>query len=176
MVASPSPSPSPSTTPSAPAPLTGIKVSLTFSGVGPTTFAATKSAQLAASLASLMGIPASWVSVAVAAPATRRLQAAGDATAITVTIPSSDPTAAAAKLQSAVSSGAVASMLSQLGLTLASNSVSVSSYGTAAPTPDSPSPSPATSPPASTPSANSSGSGSSNIGAIVGEKQGFPGG
>ncbi|KAL4424132.1 hypothetical protein ABPG75_001433 [Micractinium tetrahymenae] len=170
---SPSPTPSPATVP----PSSGIKVQLTLSGIAPSTFSATKSAQLAASLASLMGVPVAWVNVAAAAPSTRRLQAAGDATTVTVTLAATDPAAAAARLQSAVASGAVASMLSQLGLTLATNSLSVSSYGT--PTSPSPSPSPVAASPSPSPAASaptSSGSGGSNVGAIVGGVVGGVGG
>lgn len=160
----------------------GIRVAVTLSGISPSTFAATKSAQLASSLASLLGVPAAWLNIAVAVPSMRGLQAVGDATTVTITIPASDPAAAASKLQSAISSGAVASMLSQLGLTLTNYSIAVSTYSTA---PTAASPSPVLAAPSLAPSAptigtsGGSSSSSSNVGAIVGEPRwlgrGWPG-
>lgn len=127
---------------------------------------------MSATLATLLNVPVGWISVRAAAAPTRRLQAAGDATYLTITVGSTDPAATAAKLQSLIASGSLASALSQLGLYISPNSLAVSTFpAAAAPVPAttagtvSPAPAPA-------PATTTAAAKKSNVGAIVGEFRG----
>lgn len=127
-----------------------------------------RSTTIASSLASLLSVPASWISLSATSTSRRRLQAAGDVS-LAITVLTATQSALAANAQSAEAS--IRSLLASAGLTAAPGTLSVTPYPTTTTT-ASPSPSPAASAPAPSPTpvtASSASSGGSNVGAIVGE-------